>query len=166
MNAINQVLCDSSYDTEQARGLCVLTKKTLRIPGANLSVFSFQTRGKGELRRNTKGFWWICTDEIGFKCNVTYRGTHKYMNTSMQVSKPKWNLKGLFYTYYSFQHSDLLTQDYRLIYFPQKSVSRAQIIQRMKQLTFVLYACEVLLKCLRKPWQMLMKNSLCKRSNH
>lgn len=87
MSAINSMpYATSSYDREQARGLCALTKKTLRIPGASLSVFSFQTKGKGELRRNTRGFWWICTDEIGFKCNVTYRKTQKYVNTS-------WNLK-------------------------------------------------------------------------
>lgn len=58
MNAINSMFCvTNSYDTEQARRPCILTKKTLRIPGASLSVFSFQTRGKGELRRNTRGFW-------------------------------------------------------------------------------------------------------------
>lgn len=128
MNAFNSMSCAaSSYDTEQTKGLSILTKKTLWIPGASLSVFSFQTRGKGELRRNTRGFWWICTDEIGFKCNVTYRETQKYMNTSLEVWKTKWNLKqwikGHFYMYYGFQCSDLFTQDYRVIYFQKKQSS-------------------------------------------
>lgn len=58
MNVINSMsYVTSSYDREQARGLCTLTKKTLWIPGASLSGFSFQTKGKGELRRNTRGFW-------------------------------------------------------------------------------------------------------------
>lgn len=125
MNAINSMLCvTNSYDTEQARGPCILTKKTLRIPGASLSVFSFQTRGKGELRRNTRGFWWICTDEIGVKCNVTYREIKKCTSTALQVSKQKWNLKqwirSHFYILYSSQHSDLLYRDYGLLYFPKK----------------------------------------------
>lgn len=48
-----------------------LTKKSLGTPVASLSVFKCQTKGCGELSRNTTGLWWMWTEEMGFRCSVT-----------------------------------------------------------------------------------------------